>query len=50
MSGYGLEPRSIAVVIGPAIEQDCYQVGPEVADRFDPAVKMPEAAANGGWT
>ncbi len=47
MSGYGLEPRSIAAVIGPAIEQDCYQVGPEVADRFDPAVKMPEGG--GKW-
>jgi len=47
MSAYGLEPRSIAAVIGPAIEQNCYQVGAEVADRFGPPVKISEGG--GKW-
>ncbi|MDO9067439.1 MAG: peptidoglycan editing factor PgeF [Deltaproteobacteria bacterium] len=47
MTAYGLEPGSIAAVIGPAIEQNCYQVGSEVADRFCPAVKINEGG--GKW-
>lgn len=47
MGAYGLVPGNIAAVIGPAIEQECYQVGPEVADRFCPAVKISEAG--GRW-
>lgn len=47
MSAYGLEPRSIAAVIGPAIEQKCYQVGPEVAEKFGPPAKLSEGG--GKW-
>ncbi|MDO9391508.1 MAG: peptidoglycan editing factor PgeF [bacterium] len=47
MAAYGLKPGSIAAVIGPAIEQNCYQVGSEVADRFGPPVKISEGG--GKW-
>ena len=30
-----IELRQVAVAIGPVIEPDCYEVGPEVAARFD---------------
>jgi YfiH family protein len=47
MAAYGLKPGSIAAAIGPAIEQNCYQVGSEVADRFGHSVKMSDG--NGKW-
>ena len=47
MSASGLKPGNIAAVIGPAIEQQCYQVASNVADGFDSAVKIPEG--NGKW-
>lgn len=47
MAAYGLKPGSIAAVIGPAIEQNCYQVGAEVADKFGPPVKISEGG--GKW-
>lgn len=36
---YRLEPADVCAVIGPCIEQSCYPVGAEVADRFENSVK-----------
>ncbi|MDP2808409.1 MAG: peptidoglycan editing factor PgeF, partial [bacterium] len=47
MSSYDLKPGQTVAVIGPAIEQQCYQVGSEVADRFDSKVKTPDGS--GKW-
>lgn len=33
---FGLHPRELVAVIGPCIEADCYNVGPEVAEKFKP--------------
>jgi polyphenol oxidase len=47
MSEFRLKPEGIAAAIGPAIEQNCYQVGAEVADRFGPGSKTAEGG--GKW-
>jgi YfiH family protein len=47
MSEFRLKPEGIAAVIGPSIEKECYQVGPEVADRFGSEVKKSDS--NGKW-
>jgi len=38
---YGSEPRKLVAGIGPGICGDCYEVGEEVADRFDPEIVRP---------
>ena len=35
---FGSQPRDLEVVIGPGIGPCCYEVGPEVAEQFEPAV------------
>ncbi len=35
---FGSVPGSLEAIIGPGIEACCFQVGPEVAERFDPSV------------
>ncbi len=44
---YGLSPKELVAAIGPGIETDCYQVGPEVAERFQPEYVNPDT--NGKW-
>ncbi|MBU1356289.1 MAG: peptidoglycan editing factor PgeF [Candidatus Edwardsbacteria bacterium] len=46
-SEYGLSPKELVAAIGPGIEADCYQVGSEVAERFQP--EHARADANGKW-
>jgi len=43
---YGEDGAQLRAVVGPAICQDCYQVGDEVAGRFPDAVKR---ARDGRW-
>ena len=47
MSRYRLKPGQTVAAIGPAIEQICYRVSAEVADRFEPSVKISEGG--GKW-
>ena len=43
---FGTEPASVHVAMGPAIQACCYEVGPEVAERFVPL--FPEWPASPG--
>lgn len=40
---YGCDPRDILACVGPSICQDCYEVGPEVAEEFMSAFSRREA-------
>ena len=42
----GVSPRRVQVHFGPCIRPCCYEVGPEVAERFDPAARR---RVNGAW-
>jgi hypothetical protein len=44
---FGLKPEGAAAAVGPCIERDCYQVGPEVAEGFPAEVKKPDP--EGKW-
>jgi YfiH family protein len=38
---FGSEPAALEAAIGPGIASCCFEVGPEVAERFDPSLVIP---------
>jgi YfiH family protein len=45
---FGTEPNDLVAAIGPCIRQCCYEVGPEVAERFS-EIYTNKNAGNGKW-
>jgi YfiH family protein len=41
---FGTQPEDVKAGIGPGICGNCYEVGPEVTERFDPAYVKPSAS------
>ena len=47
MAEAGSPAHELVAFLGPSIEQDCYEVGPEVGQQFDPALSR--SNAEGGY-
>ncbi len=49
-ANFGVDPRRLIVAVGPAIRSCCYEVGPEVAERFHeefPGIALTRASESG---
>ncbi|MCH7521806.1 MAG: polyphenol oxidase family protein, partial [Candidatus Marinimicrobia bacterium] len=44
MQAGGVALDQVEVIMGPTIERDCYEVGPEVVEPFPPTVWRPHSA------
>ena len=43
---YGTEPGAVVAAIGPCIAECCFEVGPEVAEQFEPLLKFDEVPSH----